>query len=432
MGKSEDLTGLTKGRWYVDHKCDYKSKNGRTLWHCICSCDAHTERDLTTSQLNGLRPPSCGCLAREEAQKRNFKDITGAKSGFLTAEYFVGFKNHRAIWHCSCSNCNSDKGIDLPNDVITQQHIKSCGCLKHEHAENFNDLVGETSGYLVVTEYAYTKNDRAYWKCKCTCGCNKTVIVEAYNITHKLVKSCGSLRHLPIKRIDEVNNRYGHLVVLGFDHYKKNGGTSYWKCKCDCGNEKVIAASSLRNGDSNSCGNCKYSDTAHKGSQPELEIVDYITTLDSSIAIKRHNRSILNGKEIDIYLPDYKLGIEYNGSWCHASENNPYGNKDKYFHRDKFLLAKSKGVHLITIFDVDYEYNKERILNIIKQIILEKDNPLFEPMEEIVYTDNDYDSGEWLKSFGYNEIGQEEPISYYSGKYKVFRCGKTIWKLNKK
>lgn len=45
------------------------------------------------------------------------------------------------------------------------------------------------------------------------------------------------------KLIDITGNRYGYLIVLGFDHigYLKNGKSrSYWKCKCDCGNIVIL------------------------------------------------------------------------------------------------------------------------------------------------------------------------------------------------
>jgi hypothetical protein len=53
--------------------------------------------------------------------------------------------------------------------------------------------------------------------------------------------------------IDLSNKRFGNLVVIkrvGTDQNKR----PLWLCKCDCGVEKVINGSSLRNGDTVSCG----------------------------------------------------------------------------------------------------------------------------------------------------------------------------------
>jgi len=98
------------------------------------------------------------------------------------------------------------------------------------------------------------------------------------------------------------------------------------------------------------------------------------------------------------------------------------------YHQGKFLLARSKGIHLITIFDKDWEENKEEIKNIIKNIVLHEDYEFFKPQNDIEYTNNDYDSGIWMKKYGYKEVGQEEPESFvYQERFKVYRCGRTIW-----
>lgn len=65
---------------------------------------------------------------------------------------------------------------------------------------------------------------------------------------------------------DMIGKRYGKLVVLNFDHYgytKRGYKKSYVKCRCDCGNEKVILAYSLTRGLTISCG-CAHTDIARK------------------------------------------------------------------------------------------------------------------------------------------------------------------------
>lgn len=52
--------------------------------------------------------------------------------------------------------------------------------------------------------------------------------------------------------IDETGNKYGRLTVL----YRANntGKTVKWHCLCDCGQELDVAGSSLRSGNTKSCG----------------------------------------------------------------------------------------------------------------------------------------------------------------------------------
>lgn len=60
-----------------------------------------------------------------------------------------------------------------------------------------------------------------------------------------------------MKKIDLTGQRFGKLVVLeeGIPIINPNGQRSItWICKCDCGNEKIIRGTSLRNGSTVSCG----------------------------------------------------------------------------------------------------------------------------------------------------------------------------------
>lgn len=60
------------------------------------------------------------------------------------------------------------------------------------------------------------------------------------------------------KVIDIAGQRFGKLVVLERDFQEDakhpRRGSSYWKCKCDCGKEKSILKASLVTGKTNSCG----------------------------------------------------------------------------------------------------------------------------------------------------------------------------------
>lgn len=54
---------------------------------------------------------------------------------------------------------------------------------------------------------------------------------------------------------DETGHKYGRLLVLELDKEKtKNKKGTWWKCKCDCGNETIVEGYSLRSGHTTSCG----------------------------------------------------------------------------------------------------------------------------------------------------------------------------------
>lgn len=55
------------------------------------------------------------------------------------------------------------------------------------------------------------------------------------------------------KFVNLAGQRYGRLIIISCVGRDKHGN-SIWLCKCDCGNEKVIAAYQMKSGTTKSCG----------------------------------------------------------------------------------------------------------------------------------------------------------------------------------
>lgn len=103
----------------------------------------------------------------------------------------------------------------------------------------------------------------------------------------------------------------------------------------------------------------------HRISKAEEEIYSMLESLIDKNEIIRHDMNVLDGLEIDIYLPNYKLGIEYNGLRWHSEE---FG-KDKNYHLWKTQTAENKGIHLIQIFEDEWVEHKDLVLEKIKHYI---------------------------------------------------------------
>jgi hypothetical protein len=91
----------------------------------------------------------------------------------------------------------------------------------------------------------------------------------------------------------------------------------------------------------------------------ESEICNFLNILNIKYET---NKKIPNKKsEIDIYLPDFKLGIEFNGLYWH---NELF--KTKNYHLNKTIDCNTNGIELIHIFEDEWLYKKEIVLSIIK------------------------------------------------------------------
>jgi len=86
------------------------------------------------------------------------------------------------------------------------------------------------------------------------------------------------------------------------------------------------------------------------------------TVLDEhSIPYETNNRSILGGKELDIYIPSKNLAIECNGVYWHAMYDSQY-------HYEKWKQCKDQGIQLLSIWE-DWITNKPEI---VRSLILSK------------------------------------------------------------
>lgn len=99
-------------------------------------------------------------------------------------------------------------------------------------------------------------------------------------------------------------------------------------------------------------------------SNEEKKIKEIIKNCGYSVI--SNDRKILKGKEIDILIPEIKLGIEYNGNLYHT-EN--YGKKYPNYHLDKLIKMNEYGYNLIQIFEDEWILKNEIVVNKIIHLI---------------------------------------------------------------
>lgn len=75
-------------------------------------------------------------------------------------------------------------------------------------------------------------------------------------------------------------------------------------------------------------------------------------------------RSYRDNLEIDIYLPELKIGFEFNGVYWHSNKF-----KEKNYHLDKLKYFDEKGIRIINIWEDDWIFRKEIIKSQVKNIL---------------------------------------------------------------
>lgn len=144
-------------------------------------------------------------------------------------------KTRHKYWKCQCI-CGNICYID--SGRLRQGNVKSCGCKR----DNKNELAGKTFGRITVidenreeTKKHSQEDRRVYWNCICNfCG-SKTI-----RSSHTLLRpnaniTCSNCYHIK----DIRGEKHGKLTITDFIGID-NKHNALWKCKCECGNEKIM------------------------------------------------------------------------------------------------------------------------------------------------------------------------------------------------
>lgn len=127
---------------------------------------------------------------------------------------------------------------------------------------------------------------------------------------------------------------------------------------CEKHNEFIISKNNLRNRllyNVNICTECHPIDNHDSIGQDEIKLY-----IENNLNFKTEKLKI-NKKEIDVYISDHRIGIEYNGLYWHSKKY-----KKKSYHLEKTNLCENNNIQLIHIFEDEWLYKREIIKNIIR------------------------------------------------------------------
>jgi len=155
------------------------------------------------------------------------------------------------------------------------------------------------------------------------------------------------------------SDRLKGMVTPNFtlEDFKEFGNVKHiypWTCtKCN-----TIFEDNMDNGKIPRCPKCF--PLLIRSSLSEKEIYDFVYNYFPDVT--NNDRSILSGKELDIYIPSKNLAIEFNGLHWHSELQG----KDKNYHLNKTFQCQEKGIQLIHIFEDEWIFKKEVVKSVIK------------------------------------------------------------------
>lgn len=347
-------TGDTFGAWTVLEDLGYNE--------VVCECECQNIGIVSRRSLITGESRSCGCKRVEfDKQTKQKKELyrskyTGQKFGEWTALYRIP-KTSKMMCRCSC-------GIE--KEVYIQHLIdgsaKSCGHDKNFKGQRFFDwTVIEDLGNQLV-------------KCKCSCGTEK--VLYKSTLLSGRSKSCGCKQKE--NSIKTMMSKYGEICTL-----KINNPRDEWQIDAVKSEENFKAYIEKLGYIPNSLELAKLlnvnKSTIHKlvnkynaysyikecrmSSIMEQELYNSISSIYNKDIIT-HTHNVIYPQELDIYLPDINLAIEFNGIYWHSTLY-----KDSTYHQNKTLECIKNNIRLLHIYEDEWCNNKEDIVNNIKLII---------------------------------------------------------------
>ncbi|MBE5924897.1 MAG: hypothetical protein E7271_10630 [Lachnospiraceae bacterium] len=335
---------------------DVTSGSGKKVWW-LGKC-GHEWSATVSDRINGK---GCGVCANRivlsgfNDLQTKYPDIAKewhpTKNGDLKPTAIIFGSNKKVWWVCQfghewetriserihhntgCPFCSGRRAIVGINDLQTK----------------FPDIAKEwnyeKNGSLTPADVAVSSNKSVWWKCIKgheweTDICNRTGKSKTgcpYCSNRKIIPGFNDLASFSPHLVKEWDFEKNKNLVDGNgydistpDKVSPVSGNSVW-WKCDKGHEWKAKISNRTNGDG-----CPYCSNAGT-SLPEQSVAFY---LEQVCVVEQ--RIKIAGKEIDVYLPDFKIGIEYDGMFYH---------KLKHLHKEveKDMCLSEQGIQIIRI-----------------------------------------------------------------------------------
>lgn len=116
---------------------------------------------------------------------------------------------------------------------------------------------------------------------------------------------------------------------------------------------KALPLNLLREDRAHLCNKCE---AGTHMSAPERGLLEWCQSL--GVSVESGNRSVIAPKEIDIWFPDHKFGVELHGLYWHRGVDR--GCQTKY------NMAKSVGVRLIQVYEDEWAFKADVVKDMIK------------------------------------------------------------------
>lgn len=316
---------------------EYKSSKEKITVHCK-SCSNEWE----TIPFR-IRCKTCGQAKVSETLSKTHKQYVAELTSTITVcEPYKG--SQIAIEHsCKCGHIWKAKPMNV---LGTKFGCPACAREKQTYrsADTHEQYVAKLNGKIYPLEPYAGVN--AVIKHKCLqCDYEWTVKPKVILRGHGCPKRCTPMADF----IPELTSRFDGKITLMSKFVNVSTKSTF---KCEKGHQfETMPKDMLR---MLGCPDCQ----GHGTSNREKELAEYVSSLGFEVVT--NTRSVIPPKELDIYVPEKKTAIEFNGAYW-------YSRHPVNYHLEKTQECEKLGIHLIHVWE--HERNSPVIKSIISNAL---------------------------------------------------------------
>ena len=428
---------------------------GNNKQKLLCRCPKGHEWCISYNTFkSGVR---CGFCAKTRKLDISFVKKALEKAGFILL--FKEYKNNSSKIEVSCSKghifktswnniqsgggcvlCNKKYNFSEVSEALTLrgytvisenfeegQRIKCLCCNGHMWAPRVYEVIGRGYGCPVcagnsrkdifevgkkLNNAGYTVVNGHYDNCEsillveCPAGHRYKTTWHKFNSGYRC-SICSNNFKKSIEYVRGSMQKEGYTLLT--KEYTNN--KAFLKCVCPVGHKWQVRWDCFQRGDR--CFKC----FRNGKSKQEDSIVDCIVNKYPGLDVERYNKTILGGKELDIFIPVKNLAIEYCGLYWHSE----LCNRGTWYHRDKVVRANNKGIRLVTVFSDFYIANKKEVLERLFFLIENPKGLIFTVSGNYLFSDlcwDLFDSIDRYKKMGYKLFVEHNHRTHYFKKNK--------------
>lgn len=287
------------------------------------------------------------------------REVHGDKYDYSKVEYV---NNHTKV----CIICPKHGEFwQVPNSHLNGNGCPVCVGLKRLTKEDFINRANRVHNYKY--DYSNCNFISTHFKVDIICPIHGTFSQLPKNhLKGQGCPECGKLYAKEWQKgnydgfMEESKKRFGDIYEFPNikEEYVNSHSVIHIKCK-KCGNVFTKIACDHLTSPHGGCLKC-YSNV----SSEEQKLGHEIESIVGKENVLYRDRDALNGREIDIYIPSLKIGIEYDGIYWHSEKY-----KDKNYHLEKTEECKKHDIKLIHIFEDEYIHHADIVHSKIRHII---------------------------------------------------------------